>query len=68
VGSQWVLTEDYLDAAGNIICPLHRYKFSLQNVCNISGEGYYLKIFPVELRLDGIFIGIEDNRLFGWLK
>ena len=62
------LAEGYLDASGNIVCPLHRYKFSMQNGRNISGEGYYLKTFPVEIRNEGIFVGIADSSLFGWLK
>ena len=62
------LAEGYLDAAGNIVCPLHRYKFSMQNGRNISGEGYYLKTFPVEVRNEGVFVGIADSSLFGWLK
>ena len=62
------LAEGYLDASGNIVCPLHRYKFNMQNGRNISGEGYYLKTFPVEIRDDGVFVGIADSSLFGWLK
>ena len=62
------LSEGYLDASGNIVCPLHCYKFSMQNGRNISGEGYYLKTFPVEIRNDGVFVGIADSSLFGWLK
>ncbi len=52
------MAKGYVDALGNIVCPLHRYKFSLKNGRNVSGEGYYLKTFPVEIREDGIFIGI----------
>ena len=63
-----ILSEGHIDALGNIVCPLHRYKFSLQNGRNTSGEGYYLKTFPVEIRPDGVFIGFADNNLFGWLK
>ena len=62
------LAEGYMDAMGNLVCPMHRYKFSLQNGCNVSGEGYYLKTFPVEIRDDGVFVGIADSGLFGWLK
>lgn len=58
----------YTDAVGNIVCPLHRYKFSLQNGRNISGEGYFLRTFPVETRDDGVYIGFSENSLFGWLK
>ncbi len=63
-----ILSDGHIDALGNIVCPLHRYKFSLQNGRNTSGEGYYLKTFPVEIRPDGVFIGFADNNLFGWLK
>lgn len=62
------LVEGHLDALGNIICPLHRYKFSLQNGRNISGEGYYLKTFPIEEREDGIYIGFEEAGLFGLFR
>lgn len=57
----------FIDATGNIVCPLHRYKFSLKNGRNVSGEGYYLKTWPVEIRNDGVFVGLEKNRLFGLL-
>ena len=62
------MDEGYLDATGNIVCSIHRYKFSLQNGRNTSGEGYYLKVYPVETREEGIFVGIENTGLFGWLK
>ncbi|MEO7045864.1 MAG: Rieske 2Fe-2S domain-containing protein [Ferruginibacter sp.] len=62
------LSHGYLDALGNIVCPVHRYKFSMENGRNISGEGYFLKIFPIEIREDGVFIGFEENNMFNWLK
>lgn len=62
------MEEGYIDAAGNIVCPVHRYKFNLQNGRNVSGEGYYLKTFPVEVRSEGIFVGTEENSFFSWLK
>ena len=58
------LADGYVDVQGNIVCPLHRYKFSLQNGRNISGEGYYLKTWPVENREDGIYVATEINILF----
>lgn len=51
-----------------VTCPLHRYKFSLQNGRNISGEGYYLKTYPVQINPNGVFIGIEETGLLSWLK
>lgn len=62
------MDEGYLDAAGNIVCPVHRYKFSLQNGRNTSGEGYHLKVYPVEIRENGVYVGVAEKGLFGWLK
>lgn len=62
------MAHGYVDAVGNIVCPLHRYKFSLQNGRNTSGEGYFLKVYSVENRSDGIFIGFEQNIFFNWHK
>ena len=62
------LADGFLDALGNIVCPLHRYKFNLQNGRNASGEGYFLKTFPVEIRNEGVFIGFEENNFLNWLK
>ncbi|NII24324.1 Rieske 2Fe-2S domain-containing protein [Pseudoflavitalea sp. X16] len=59
-----ILADGYIDAAGNVVCPLHRYKFSLKNGRNTSGEGYYLKTYPIEQREDGLFIGLPDQGLF----
>jgi 3-phenylpropionate/trans-cinnamate dioxygenase ferredoxin subunit len=58
-----ILSEGYLDASGNIVCPLHRYKFNIKNGRNTSGEGYYLKTYPVELRSDGVYVGTSHPSL-----
>lgn len=62
------LSGGYIDALGNIVCPVHRYKFNLQNGRNCSGEGYYLQTYPVQVRPDGVFVGFEEKNLFSWLK
>jgi 3-phenylpropionate/trans-cinnamate dioxygenase ferredoxin subunit len=59
------MSEGFIDAMGNIVCPLHRYKFDLKNGRNVTGEGYYLKNWPVEVREDGVYVGIEESKLFG---
>ena len=59
-----ILADGYLDALGNIVCPLHRYKYDIMNGRNTSGEGYYLKHWPVEIRDDGVFAGMEVSRGF----
>ena len=53
-----IMADGYIDALGNIVCPAHRYKFNLQNGRNTSGEGYYLKRWPVEVRDDGVYLQI----------
>jgi nitrite reductase/ring-hydroxylating ferredoxin subunit len=51
------LIEGNLNALGQVICPLHHYKFCIKTGRNISGEGYYLRHWPVELREDGVYMG-----------
>jgi nitrite reductase/ring-hydroxylating ferredoxin subunit len=57
--------DGFIDALGNVICPLHRYKFCLKNGRNVSGEGYYLKHWPVEIREEGVFVGLESKDFLG---
>ena len=51
-----IMADGYLDALGNVVCPLHRYKFSVQNGRNVSGEGYHLKHWPIEISEEGVFV------------
>jgi nitrite reductase/ring-hydroxylating ferredoxin subunit len=53
-----IMADGYIDALGNIVCPVHRYKFNLQNGRNTSGEGYYLKHWAVEIREDGVYVAL----------
>ena len=57
------LSGGFIDALGNVVCPLHRYKFCMKNGRNVSGEGYYLKHWPVERRNDGIYVELEEKFL-----
>ncbi len=64
-----ILAEGFIDALGNVVCPLHRYKYDMNNGRNVSGEGYYLSNWPVDLRDDGVYVGMEKGGgFFGWLK
>jgi nitrite reductase/ring-hydroxylating ferredoxin subunit len=47
-----------VDALGNIVCPLHKYKFALKNGYNTSGEGYKLTTFPTQITPDGVYVGL----------
>jgi nitrite reductase/ring-hydroxylating ferredoxin subunit len=60
-----LMAQGFIDVLGQVVCPLHRYKFSLQNGRNTSGEGYYLKHWPVEKRQDGIYVGMEEPHFLG---
>ena len=60
-----IMSEGYINGLGNVVCPLHRYTFSLQNGRNTSGEGYYLKTYLVEEREEGIYVGMEKAGIFG---
>lgn len=62
-----IMAEGYIDAVGNVVCPIHRYKFSLKNGRNTSGEGYYLKIYPIKIKEEAVYVGLPDVGLFGWL-
>jgi len=60
------LSEGRIDPLGNVICPVHDYRFSLQSGRDTQGEGYKMKTWPVEEREDGIYIGKEKTSLFGF--
>lgn len=57
------LSEADMDGKGNIICPVHGYKFSLRTGYNVSGEGYQLKKWPLDWRADGLYVGMESSSL-----
>jgi len=61
-----IMADGFIDNDGNAVCPIHRYRFNVKNGYNSSGEGYYLKTYPIEQREDGVYIGIEKSGLFGW--
>ena len=56
-----IMADGYINAAGQVTCPLHRYRFDMKNGRNTSGEGYYLKTYTVETRPEGIFVGWETK-------
>jgi 3-phenylpropionate/trans-cinnamate dioxygenase ferredoxin subunit len=60
------MTDGYIDGACHVVCPVHQLKFNLKNGRDTNGEGYKLKTYPVEVRPDGIFIGIDEGGLFKW--
>ena len=60
-----IMADGFVDATGNIVCPLHRYKFSTSTGRNVTGEGYFLKIYSVEIRDAAVFVGMEEKSFLG---
>jgi len=58
------MAQGYINPLGQVVCPLHRYAFDMKNGRNTTGEGYFLKTYPVEERPEGIFIGFKPNSFF----
>ncbi|MEO8823284.1 MAG: Rieske 2Fe-2S domain-containing protein [Ginsengibacter sp.] len=50
------LSGGFMDKKGNIICPVHGYRFSMNTGRDSGCEGYFLKIYKIEQRDEGIFI------------
>jgi nitrite reductase/ring-hydroxylating ferredoxin subunit len=61
-----ILADGYIDALGNIVCPAHRYKYDIKNGRNVSGEGYYLRNWHIELRDNGVYVAMEGKNFFGF--
>ncbi|MGN6604353.1 MAG: Rieske (2Fe-2S) protein [Ginsengibacter sp.] len=53
------LSDGFIDKRENIICPVHAYRFSLNNGRDANNEGYFLKIYKVIEADDGIFVKLE---------
>jgi 3-phenylpropionate/trans-cinnamate dioxygenase ferredoxin subunit len=46
---------------GFLVCPIHRWEYSLQTGRGAEGQGDYIDTYPVEIRADGIYIGIKES-------
>jgi nitrite reductase/ring-hydroxylating ferredoxin subunit len=55
------LQDGYIDAQGNVVCPLHAYKFCTKTGYNVSGEGYGLIRYVVEVNDDGLKVGFKKG-------
>jgi len=47
---------------GAVVCPWHRYEFDLATGKNITGEGYNVQRYDVELRSNGFFISWPEKK------
>lgn len=55
------LGEGEIDAKGNVVCPYHHYKFNLKTGRSAGEEGFYANTFPIEIRNDGIYLGVPEK-------
>lgn len=46
---------------GNIVCPVHRWEYSLKTGRGAEGQGDYITIYPIELRNDGVYVGMKES-------
>ncbi len=49
---------------GNIVCPIHRWEYSLTTGRGAEGQGDYIETYATELREDGLYIGLKQS----WIK
>lgn len=49
---------------GKLICAIHRYEYDLSTGKGSPGQGDYINTYPVEVRDDGIYVGIKDKWAF----
>ena len=56
------LSEGFIDPLGNIVCPVHHYRYNIKTGRDTMGEGYFLKTMPVEIREDGVYVGIDESK------
>ncbi len=56
------MVDGYIDGACRVVCTIHQLRFSLKTGHDSNGEGYKLKTYPVEVREDGVYVGVEESR------
>ncbi|MET3113834.1 nitrite reductase/ring-hydroxylating ferredoxin subunit [Pedobacter sp. CG_S7] len=49
---------------GQLVCPIHRWEYNLKTGSGAEGQGNYIDVYPLENRIDGLYVGLEDS----WLK
>jgi nitrite reductase/ring-hydroxylating ferredoxin subunit len=42
-----------------VVCPIHRYKYDLKTGKGMQGD--FVQPYPVEVRKDGVYIGLEKK-------
>lgn len=45
---------------GKLVCPYHRYSYDIFTGRGSPGQGDYIKTYPVEMRDDGVYVGVKS--------
>ena len=53
------LSEGFVNMEGEIVCPLHGYRFNLNDGHEKTGNSCELYLYAVELKEDGLFLGLR---------
>ena len=53
------LSKGFCSKNNEIVCPLHRYSFDLESGKATSGGAYTLNTYPINVKNDGVYIGIK---------
>jgi nitrite reductase/ring-hydroxylating ferredoxin subunit len=53
---------------GHIVCPIHRYQYSLTTGRGAEGQGDYITIYPTEIREDGLYVGFKESLWMRFFK
>lgn len=51
----------------NIVCPIHRYEYSLTTGRGAEGQGDYIEVYPTQVKADGLYVRLKESwwkRLF----
>lgn len=54
----------WIEGEAEIVCPLHRFRFSLTNGRSSSGEGFHLQVYPITKKGDEWYIDLPG----GWIN
>ena len=60
------LSRGWCKEGSRIVCPYHRYEYDLCTGKGKEGQGDYIETYTVEMREDGIYIGMKKSG--GWLE
>lgn len=53
------LSNGYVDGRGNVVCPVHGYRYRVKGGYNSSSEGFRLVTYPLERREDGLYARVR---------